>query len=242
MAVALKDYPTLYGDANLVSYYTMDGNANDSKADNDATLYGSPSFVAGAFGQALSLNGSTQYGIINPHVGLDSLGDFTFSAVVYLNSGWSAAGTIYGYNNNYDGYSGGAYTNLAFRINANRTVTLAFRIAGTYTFYDITTTDTIPTQTPTRVTFTRSGSTWNLYIGKTLSISQTKSSGACYHIGAKGLGCIYDYRTSDVLEKFNGWIDDFPIFSRALSGTELANWQDATSSTPNFLPFFLQNI
>lgn len=238
MAVALKDYPTLYGDANLVSYYTMDGNANDSKASNNATLYGSPSFVAGSFGQALSLNGSTQYGIINPHVGLDSLGDFTLSAIVYLNSGWSAAGTIYGYNNNYDSYLGGAYTNLSFRIKADRTVELSFRVAGTYTFYAITSTDTIPTQTPTRVTFTRSGSTWNLYIGKTLSITASRTNGACYHVGAKGLGCIYDYRTFDVLEKFNGWIDDFPIFSRAISGTELANWQDAVSGSSKFFQLF----
>lgn len=47
---------------NLVGYWTFDGSFNDSSAsDNNGVKFGSPSFVAGKVGQALSVTGATGY-------------------------------------------------------------------------------------------------------------------------------------------------------------------------------------
>ena len=47
---------------NDVAHYAFDGNANDTSGNGDnGTLVGSPTFTTGRFGQAVALNGSSQY-------------------------------------------------------------------------------------------------------------------------------------------------------------------------------------
>jgi len=49
--------------AGLAALYALDGNGNDGSANgNNLTLVGSPGFLPGRFGEAISLNGSNQYG------------------------------------------------------------------------------------------------------------------------------------------------------------------------------------
>jgi hypothetical protein len=46
---------------SLIHHWALDGNANDSTGSDNGTATGGPSYVAGKFGQAVSLDGSTQY-------------------------------------------------------------------------------------------------------------------------------------------------------------------------------------
>jgi len=49
------------GDPNLAAYYAFDGNADDSTGNYPGAIVGSPEFVAGFAGQAISVNGVNDY-------------------------------------------------------------------------------------------------------------------------------------------------------------------------------------
>jgi hypothetical protein len=50
--------------ANLLAYYAMEGNANDGTGGPAGTFGGSPTFAPGKVGQAISLNGATDYVLV----------------------------------------------------------------------------------------------------------------------------------------------------------------------------------
>ncbi len=66
---------------SLRGWWTMDGNANDSSGlANHASLIGSPTFVAGQVGQALSLNGTSQNASVPDDNSLDLTTGMTLAA------------------------------------------------------------------------------------------------------------------------------------------------------------------
>jgi autotransporter-associated beta strand protein len=70
------------GAGNDVAHYAFDGNANDTSGNgNNGTLVGSPTFTTGRFGQAVSLNGSSQYVTVPYSAGL-GLNAYTVSTWV----------------------------------------------------------------------------------------------------------------------------------------------------------------
>jgi autotransporter-associated beta strand protein len=71
----------------VIAQYNFDGNTSDSSGNaNDAAATGSPGYVAGEFGSAISLNGHNQY--VMPPVGmLDSVTNFTVAAWVNWSGG-----------------------------------------------------------------------------------------------------------------------------------------------------------
>ena len=73
---------TVTGTAStLRGWWTMDGNANDSSGQaNHASLIGSPTFVAGQVGQALSLNGTSQNASVPDAASLDLTTGMTLAA------------------------------------------------------------------------------------------------------------------------------------------------------------------
>src|SRR6185369_11373079 len=82
LAVALQARPAAPAapTAGLVGYWTFDGTALDSSGSNfNGTLVGGPTYVPGKNGQALNLNGSSQYvdmgNVLNP-----GSGDFSIFA------------------------------------------------------------------------------------------------------------------------------------------------------------------
>jgi len=56
--------------ANLVAYYTMDDNANDSAGGPAGTFGGAPTFVPGKSGQAIKLNGAADYVLVTRSLNL----------------------------------------------------------------------------------------------------------------------------------------------------------------------------
>jgi len=50
--------------ANLLAYYATEGNTNDSAGGSAGTVSGTPTFVSGRVGQAIKLNGATDYVLV----------------------------------------------------------------------------------------------------------------------------------------------------------------------------------
>lgn len=76
------DYTT-----NLVSRYPFAGNGNDSVGANNLTATGAPTYVDGVYGQAVSLNGTTQYlQAANNTIHDQTTNSFAISAWIYVNS------------------------------------------------------------------------------------------------------------------------------------------------------------
>lgn len=62
--------PAKPGAANLVAYYAFEGNINDSAGGPAGTVGGAPTFVPGKAGQAIKLNGATDYVLVTRSLNL----------------------------------------------------------------------------------------------------------------------------------------------------------------------------
>jgi len=76
-----------------IAFYPLDGTAEDTAGDHDATLVGGPGYVAAKNGQGLDLNGSTQFADTGAPV-LNTASDYTASAWVKLDKADGAFQTI----------------------------------------------------------------------------------------------------------------------------------------------------
>ena len=101
--LALKSYNTSAGSApatdthGIVSYWTLDGNANDSVGTNNGTLVNAPSYVTGVFGDALDFNGTTQYVSVPDDASLDfGTGNFSVNFWVKMNPAATAVEYLIG--------------------------------------------------------------------------------------------------------------------------------------------------
>ena len=79
---------SLLGNASaaLIGHYKLDGNANDETGNNPGTEMGSPTYVAGVFGQAISLNGAGDYVSIANESNFDINGSITVAAWIQIAS------------------------------------------------------------------------------------------------------------------------------------------------------------
>jgi len=71
--------PTEPDNANLLAHYAFDGNTNDSTGAHSLTAEGLPSYVAGMEGQAIKLNGLTDYVSVETSIELP-----TYTAALWL--------------------------------------------------------------------------------------------------------------------------------------------------------------
>ncbi|CAN5498558.1 hypothetical protein BH10PLA1_BH10PLA1_01850 [soil metagenome] len=193
----------------LVAQYTFDGTATDSTGTNSGTLVSSPTYVAGHTGQALSLNGTTQYVTVADSASLNPTTAITLSAWVNATS-WNGNRRILQKGNKDNQY----------RLLAENGV-LKFDLKGVGTI-----TAALPSVSATHaasawhlVTATYDGATMNLYVdgvvvasGAFTGVIATTTDPLT--IGTKNAGTT----TSNY---FNGYIDDVRIYNRALSATEI---------------------
>jgi len=98
--------------AGLVAHYEFEGNTNDSSGNGlHGTAIGSPTFVAGKVGQAISLRGLNDFVEITGYKGI--LGPNAVTVTAWVNTS-AVTGTIVGWGPNVDGQRFG------FRINDSR--------------------------------------------------------------------------------------------------------------------------
>lgn len=188
--------------------YAFDGDARDSLGNgHDGTLVGAPTFVAGKHGQALSLDGDTDYVQLSPRLG-DST-DFSFGGWV----NWSGGGNWQRIFDFGDGTS--RYLCLTAKSDAN---TLRFIIKNGGTEQQLN----APLLTVgqwTHVAVTISGNTGKLFINGTLVNTNTGMTINPVDIGTK-FNFIGKSQWPDPL--FKGRLDDLRFFSTALTDAQVA--------------------
>jgi hypothetical protein len=211
----------------LVASYSFDGNLNDSSGNaNHATATGSPAFVAGKYGSAMSLNGANQYAMVPAGI-MAGVTNFTIAVWVYWNGG-NAWQRIFDFGND--------PTNYMFLTPGSGGGTLRFAIStNSYSSEQTLETSTLPVGQWRHVAVTRNGNAARLYTNGVLAVSGTVTiAPASFNPVLNNLG-MSQYPGDPF---FNGRLDELYIYNYALSDleiTRLAADQPPPPTTPTVM-------
>jgi len=201
---------------SLTAHYEFEGNANDSAGSNHGTVTGTVTYPTGKIGQAIDLDGSSDY--VTLPAGMVNTDDITIAAWVRWDGGgdWQR---IFDFGNNTTEYmflsprSGGDTLRFAITSSGN----------GEEQILD---TDPLPTGQWIHVAVMLSGNTAIMYIDGVPTVAGQ------ILLNPSDINPVNNYigksQWPDPL--FNGRIDDFRIYDYALSDTEIA----ILSLTPYF--------
>jgi len=206
---------SLLSDANLVSYWRMEGNSNDYKNTNNGTdTNTSYSTSYGKFGQGLSLSGN---GKITVKAGAILVGGTAYSINLWVKT-TDAVNTMCLY----------AETNTT-----NGTPVMEFGVASGHPYFftrntantqiqEITTLYNIADGNWHMVTLIKSSETdYAIYAdGNTTPIGTGSTSVTVYSINNSNIGALV--RTS-TLQYFTGYLDEISLFNKGLSSTEMVS-------------------
>jgi hypothetical protein len=191
--------------------YHFDGNANDSSGNaRNGTLNNSPTFVTGKNAQAVSLNGSSQY-ISLPTGIVSTLNDFTIAT-------WVNASSISAWTRIFD-FGSSTSVNMFLTPTSGSTIRFAITTGGNGSEQRINGTAPLTTGWH-HVAVTLSGNTGTLYVdgvqvGQNTAMTLKPSS-----LGSTTRNWIGRSQYSGDAY-LNGQIDEFRIYSRALSASEI---------------------
>lgn len=229
----------LFNDANLVSYYRLEGNSNDSKGSNNGSdLDITYSSANGKFNQGAGFNGSSSHINIGDQIAIAS-GGITISywikgtGIVAGKTHISRRANLSGDSTNYD-------------INIEGGGKLSFFYNNALNTYQEWRSTSSPTATLADgnwhhvcVSFTYgTGSGILVYIdGSSWAGSWVAGDGNSNPLTSAGqqltVGCTY---TTTYAEWVTAAFDDVAIFNRALTGTEISNLFDGTGGSPSISP------
>ena len=207
--------------STLRGWWTMDGNANDSSGlANHASLIGSPTFVAGQVGQALSLNGTTQNASVPDANSLDLTTGMTLAA--WIRPGVTVNTTQDVIKKATNGGINGYELSLS---SAGKVFVRLNQVASGDTFRINSTTDYPLNNTAwMHAAATYDGTTMRLYINGVQEGSIAGPAAITANSLAVGLGA-----QSDNTRRFTGLLDDARIYGSALSASQIA----ALAGIPN---------
>lgn len=199
---------------NLASYYTLDGNVNDSLNVNNGTQ------------SSVTFNNS--YGVINQGAnfvrgtsGMNTVTSTGFPSgnVAFTVSGWA---NLRSYNQVSAGYTAhifdlGTSPNNVYIVISNDGVNPTVIAYGTDTANRIYTPATFSLGTWYHYVLTYDGTTLSLYINGTLADSATKTISVDTSYNRLNFGSNY---FNDASTRFDGYLDEFGIWTRCLTSTE----------------------
>ncbi|HUD10976.1 MAG TPA: LamG domain-containing protein, partial [Candidatus Saccharimonadia bacterium] len=214
--------------SGTMAYYPLDTDTGDEAYDvsanvNNGALIGSPSWVTGEIGDALSFNGTSQY-VTVPTSSTDSqTGSMTIEAWVnlsnYTNTNEILSKTI-----------GSGSTNNTFELRTQASTGDLQFLGYDTALRTVTSTSAVPTGGWHQVAVTKTGSTATLYIdGAPVgsgSVGTTTTNSNDMKIGAR------DDLTSGFF--MNGAIDEVRLYDRTLSAEEVAGDYSAGASGLEF--------
>lgn len=206
-------------DANLVSYWPLDGNSNDSKGSNNGTdtaiTYNASYAVQSNFGQGASFNGSSSK-IDLPNLGVSGSSARTISGWFYVPS---ISASMYLY------CSGKGSDNTNFSLSVTNAVNNSqlYLYCNNNDYY--TGVNTVPLNQWFHMTLvydggTLSTSTVHFYING-VSLSSTKAGTGNAAANTTNSDYSIGYYRIGNSNFFNGYSDDVAIFNRALSASEV---------------------
>jgi VCBS repeat-containing protein len=216
---------------SLQAWWKMDGDATDSSGlGNHASLAAADSFVIGQIGQALSLDGSTQYATVPDHASLDLTTGMTLAA--WIRPG--VAGTQDLIKKATNGAVNGYELTLAQPASSSGPQRVFARINQVTSgdTFRVNSTQMYPTDgTWWHVAATYDGSTIRLYINGQLDASVAApgpiaTNNLPVSIGAESSGA----------RKYTGLIDDARIYNTALSASEIAALAGVAPNDPPDAP------
>jgi len=198
----------LFNDANIVSYWRMEGNSNDSKGSNNGTDTGiTYNAVKGKFNQGAGFNGTSSF---------ISVG----TAVPNFTNGFSFVAHCMPLGAHGGGYGGLWHdqrdaTRSRLLINDNGSVLAQFNINGVDGSF-ASSAGVVISNSYNSVIYTYNGSQEKIYVNSILVASQNTTGNMGTSAGARIIG-----RGSSATYYFNGNVDDVAIFSRALTQAEV---------------------
>ena len=204
---------------SAAAHYSFDGNLGDALLNgNDGMAVGAPVFTAGKYGQALTLDGSTDYVQLAEPLGDSS--DFTFSGWIYWNGGgnWQR---IFDFGN-------GGTDNYVFLTPKSGGNTLLFGVKQAGVTQTVETT-VLPTGTWTHVAVTISGTTAKIFVNGQLRATNT---GFTLDPGALQTNFNYLGKSQWPDPLFSGKLDDLRFLTTALSDAQVA--AIAANAPPQF--------
>ena len=201
--------------SDLRAYYKFNETGGTSAADwsgyaMGGALNGGCSWAAGKYSNAISLNGSNGY-VSLPNGLVSSLTDFTVSAWVYLNT-----------NNTWNRiFDFGTGTTYYMFLTGNAGSVTRYAIKANSGEQQISSTSALTTGAWHHVAVTLSGSTGTLYVD---GGQAGQNTGMTLHPSSLGTTTQTWIGRSQFSDPYlNGLVDDFRIYNRALSGTEITN-------------------
>lgn len=198
------------GGPALIAKYAFDGNFNDSSGNaNHLTTNGAPTFVAGKYGSAMDLSGTSQYAMVPAGI-MASVTNFTIAMWVNWDGG-NAWQRIFDFGND--------TTQYMFLSPSSGSGTLRFAITtnGGGGEQILQTTTPLATNQWTHVAVTLNSNIMRLYTNGVLAASGTNTiAPASFNPALNNLGAS---QYADPL--FNGRLDDLAIYNYALSDTEI---------------------
>ncbi|MFI5495137.1 LamG domain-containing protein [Actinoplanes sp. NPDC051859] len=218
-AISSNDIRYLYEDAAAGHWNMNDAPGTSAASDvlgRSATLAGDATFAAGRLGNALQLDGTGDYALTSTMPAIDTKGDYTVTAWLYLT------------DNTIDRHAVAAEGNLqtAFAIQANGSthkwrVRFATDDTSSATGSYINGISTVQTGTWTHVAFVRSGTTGNLYVNTALEGTGTAAAWAASDQIAKQLSVGRQLNNGNPQGYWKGGIDDVRLYSKALTATQI---------------------
>jgi hypothetical protein len=205
--------PTPTSGTDLIAWYKFDGNANDSSGyGKNATLYGSPTFVTGKSGNAVNLSGSSQY-VGMPSGIVSGLNNFTVAT-------WVKITTLSTWSRIFD-FGTGTTVNMFLTPQSGSGVRFAITTNGNGSEQRINGTAALSTGTWVHVAVTLSGNTGTLYVNGAVVGTNTNMTLRPSSLGTTGNNYIGRSQYADPY--LNGQIDNFRIYNRALSASEISS-------------------
>lgn len=207
---------TYIDNPDLIAYYPFNGNTQDvSKNRNHGQAIGKVSYVEGKFGNAVKLNNGVYIGMNAS----DSLHGDIFKSDLFTISLWVYADKQTGYGWVWKSYSqsGSSGSDTLFVIEDAGIVSWRGRINGKWSWGNLCQTNSgvFKSDTWFHIALTNDGEKLRIYINGEKSVEtdfqQTDGGNKTYIIGS----------SLKSVENFVGSIDDYAIFSRALSQDEI---------------------
>lgn len=205
------DFPYANKDANLVSYYRLEGNANDEVGINNGTITGATSTSSGKFEGAYNFSGVTQSINVSDSNTLD-LTNLTISAWVKTDS-LGALRTIVAKGETTSSKS------LPYALMLSSGNLLYGTIGNTISYKDLTGVTALTTNTWYHVAMTVNNTDMTLYLNGVSDKTTTKTVVPFNSANQLVIGGIFK---TGVLYFWNGTIDEVKIYNRSLSTTEIS--------------------